>query len=163
MELVVVLALIGLMLIVSVPRFRQTVLTDSINSTARKIVGQVKTLRNRTIREQKTGFFHFDLVQQKFWVTTESENEELLAAAREDAYLLPSGVRITDVWSQSQGRITEGEVLVRFSRKGYVEPVIIHLESEDDKKLSLVLNPFLGTIKIYEKYIDMQREDSSST
>ncbi len=162
MELVVVLALIGLMLIVSIPRFRQTLLTDSLNSTARKIVGQVKTLKNRTIREQKTGFFHFDLMEQRYWVTTESDNETLLASARENAYQVPSSVRISDVWSQSHGKKSEGEVLVRFNKKGYVEPVIIHLES-DDKKMSLVLNPFLGTIKIYEKYIDMHRDDSNST
>ncbi len=48
---------------------------------------------------------------------------------------------------------TEGEALVRFFRKGYTEPTVIHLAKED-RIFTLVFNPFLPAMTVYEKYVD---------
>jgi hypothetical protein len=32
---------------------------------------------------------------------------------------------------------------------------VIHLGAEDGREFTLVLNPFLGTIKVYDKYVDI--------
>jgi general secretion pathway protein H len=69
---------------------------------------------------------------------------------------LPVDVEIEDVWSWSRGKLYD-EATIKFSRKGYIEQSIIHLQSEDGRQLSLELTPFLGSIKVHEGYVDFDR------
>jgi general secretion pathway protein H len=49
------------------------------------------------------------------------------------------------------------EATIRFSKKGYIEQSMIHLQSQDGRQLSLELTPFLGSIKIHDGYVDFDR------
>ena len=62
-----------------------------------------------------------------------------------------------DVWFKGKGKKVDGDISIRFSKKGYVEQTVIHLGAEDGREFSLVLSPFLGTIKIYDKYVDIYK------
>jgi hypothetical protein len=59
------------------------------------------------------------------------------------------------VWQKGRGKQIDGEVAIRFSKKGYVDYTAIHLGAEDGREFTIVLSPFLGTIKSYEKYVDI--------
>ena len=67
-ELTVVVFLIGVMLAVSIPRFRYSLITDNLKSTTRRIIGLVKGLRNEAIREQKMYLLHFDIGSNQLWI-----------------------------------------------------------------------------------------------
>lgn len=155
-ELAVVVVLIGLMLAVSIPRFRYSLLTDNLKSTTRRIVGIVKSIRNEAIREQNVYLLHFDIGSNRFWIDSDAMNEEECELAREKAFELPPDVRVIDVWSRDRGKKAGDKAVIRFSKKGYVEQTAIHLGAEDGREFTLVLNPFLGTIKIYNKYVDFE-------
>ncbi len=155
-ELAVVIVLIGLMLAVSIPRFRYSVLTDNLKSTTRRIVGVVKSIRNEAIREQNVFFLHFDIGSNRFWIDSDAMTEEERELAREKAFELPPDVRVIDVWSRDRGKKAVDKAVIRFSKKGYVEQTAIHLGAEDGREFTLVLSPFLGTIKIYNKYVDFE-------
>jgi prepilin-type N-terminal cleavage/methylation domain-containing protein len=136
-ELAVVVVLISLFLALSIPRFQYAMVTDDLKTTTRKIIGLVNGLRNEAIREQKSYVFQ--------------------ALAREGAFKFPQGVRILDIWRRGKGKKVDGEAAIRFSKKGYVEQTVIHLGSEDGREFTLELSPFLGTIKMYSKYVDIER------
>ena len=155
-ELAVVVVLIGLMLAVSIPRFRYSLLTDNLKSTTRRIVGIVKSIRNEAIREQNVYLLHFDIGSNRFWIDSDAMTEEECELAREKAFELPPDVRVIDVWSRDRGKKAVDKAVIRFSKKGYVEQTAIHLGAEDGREFTLVLNPFLGTIKIYNKYVDFE-------
>ena len=53
-ELTVVIFLLGMILVLTVPRFRYAMLTDELKANIRKMVGEIRELRNDAIREQKT-------------------------------------------------------------------------------------------------------------
>jgi prepilin-type N-terminal cleavage/methylation domain-containing protein len=155
-ELTVVVFLIGVMLAVSIPRFRYSLITDNLKSTTRRIVGLITGLRNEAIREQKTYLLHFDIVSNQLWVDFDDITKEEREMAQEKAFQLPLDVRIIDVWTKGKGKRINGEVNIRFSKKGYVEQTVIHLGAEDGREFSLLLNPFLTKIESYDRYIDVE-------
>jgi prepilin-type N-terminal cleavage/methylation domain-containing protein len=155
-ELVVVLVLLGLMFGITVPKFRKTFSSDSLNSTSLKLIGLVQDLRERAISGQVSYVLHFDIREKRIWALASTASEEEQEIAQERAYQLPVDVKIQDVWSWGSGKFYD-EGLIRFSRKGYIEQSMIHLQSEDGRELSLELSPFLGSIKIHEGYVDFDR------
>ena len=155
-ELVVVIVLIGLMFGITVPRFRQALLSDSLDATSLRLIGLVQDLRERAISGQVSYILHLDIREKRIWAVAGTASEEEQETARERAYELPGDVKIQDVWSWSSGKLfNEGRI--RFSRKGYIEQSMIHLQSEDGRELSLELTPFLGSVKIHEGYVDFDR------
>ena len=155
LELTVVIFLVSLMLGVSIPRVRSSLLTDSLRSTTRKIAGLLKGIRDEAVREHKTLIIHFDIEWNRVWVTSADMGEAEKMLAREKAFTLPSDVRIMDVWRRGKGKTVDGVATIQFSIKGYVEQSAIHLEAEDSRKFTLVLSPFLARIKSYNEYVEI--------
>jgi len=156
-ELTVVVFLIGVMLAVSIPRFRYSIITDNLKSSTRRIIGLLTSLRNEAIRDQKNYLLHFDIESNQLWIAFEGITKEEREMAQERALQLPEDVRIIDVWKKGKGKMVDGEVNIRFSKKGYVEQTVIHLGADDGREFTLLLNPFLAKIKSYDKYVDIYK------
>ncbi|NOQ65798.1 MAG: prepilin-type N-terminal cleavage/methylation domain-containing protein [Desulfobacterales bacterium] len=155
-ELIVVIVLLGLMFGITVPRFRQNLLSDSLDATSLRLIGFAQDLREKAISGQVSYMLHLDIREKRIWAFASTATEEEQEAARERAYELLADVKIQDVWSWSSGKVFD-EAIIRFSRKGYIEQSMIHLQSEDGREVSLELTPFLGSIKIHEGYVDFDR------
>jgi prepilin-type N-terminal cleavage/methylation domain-containing protein len=154
-ELTVVIALIGMMLAISIPRFRYSLITDNLKSVTRRMIGVVKEIRDDAVREQKAYHLYLDLESNKLWIEYPGMGEEEREARRERAFTFPDDIRIMDVWRQERGKQADGELSIRFTEKGYVEYTAIHLGAEDGRVFTLILSPFLGTIKSYDTYVDI--------
>ncbi|UCD87640.1 MAG: prepilin-type N-terminal cleavage/methylation domain-containing protein, partial [Desulfobacterales bacterium] len=149
-ELIVVISLIGLTLLLSVPRLRYATLTDDLRGTVRRMVGTVRTLRNEAIREQKFYALNFDLESNQFWIDSADITAEERTVAHEKAITLPKGVRILDVWRKGKGKETAGSIAILFTKQGYMEPSVIHLGAEDGRQFTLIFSPFLGKVKVVD-------------
>ena len=154
-ELTVVIFLIGLTLVLTVPRFRYSIVTDDLKATVRRMVGTIRGLKNEAIREHKTYRLHFDLESNRLWVESADMTEEEQAEAYKKAFQLPEGVRILDVWRRETGKKMAGQTAIHFTKQGYVERSIIHLAAADGREFTLVLSPFLGKVKVHEKYVEV--------
>ncbi len=152
-ELSVVVLLIGIMLLVAVPRVRDTLLNDDLKAATRQIVGASRELRNEAIREQVDYILRIDLDDPGFWTYSADTTSEKQNEIRGGAIRFPEGIRIADVRHSGEARKTEGEASVRFFHKGYTEPTVIHL-MKDDRTFTLVFNPFLQTVSVNEGYVD---------
>ena len=162
-ELSVVILLIGVTLLIAVPRVRDTLLNDDLKATTRQLVGAARELRNKAVREQLDYVLHLDLNQPGFWTYSADTTAEKRAEIRKDAIRFPEGIRIADVRHPEEVRKTEGEALIRFFREGYMEPTVVHLV-KDDRAFTLVFNPFLHAVSVYEKYVDfIFNEDDRAT
>ena len=153
-ELVVVVVLIGLVLTLTAPRLRNALLTDNLKAAARKIIGLSNNLRNEAIREQRDYLLHLELGVNRLWVSYGSMTDEERAVAREDGFNLPAHIHIDDVWIKGEGKMVEGAIRIRFTRRGYTQKSAIHLSSKDGRALTLVLSPFLGKVKVIDKYVE---------
>ncbi|MBW1732843.1 MAG: prepilin-type N-terminal cleavage/methylation domain-containing protein [Deltaproteobacteria bacterium] len=152
-ELIVVVLLIGLVLTLTAPRLRDSLLSDDLKSAARRLIGITNDLRNEAIREQSDYFLHLDLDRGRFWITHGSMSEDERALAAEKGSNLPPRVNIRDVWIRGKGKVTGGEARIGFTRRGYTQESVVHLNSQDGRDLTLILSPFMGRVKIVDKYV----------
>ena len=153
-ELTLVIFLIGLTLALTAPKFASSFLSDNLKRTVRRLVGDVRSLRNDAVREHKVYRLHLDLASNRVWWDSADMTDERLGEARDQALELPPGVRIMDVWRRNAGKETSGEATIHFSTKGYIEPSAIHLEADDGRRITLILRPFLGRVKVVDKYVE---------
>lgn len=152
-ELSVVVLLIGVMLAIAVPRVRDTLLNDDLKAVTRRLTSSALELRYESVRDQTDYILHIDLSNSAFWSYPADTTAEKRTELRKVAYRLPGGIRIVDVRHAEAAKKTEGEVLVHFFRRGYVEPTVVHLAKED-RSFTVVFNPFLQKMTVYEKYVD---------
>lgn len=155
-ELVVVIILLGLIFGLILPKFRTSVLRDSLNASSLRIIGLVENLREKAISDQLSYILHIEIREKKLWYFASTASEEEQEWARERAYYLPADIEIEDIWSWSSGKLYD-EATIFFSKKGYIEQSMIHLQSDDGRQLSLELTPFLGSINIHDGYVDIDR------
>jgi prepilin-type N-terminal cleavage/methylation domain-containing protein len=153
-ELSVVVLLIGMLLLIAVPRIRDTLLNDDLKAAARHLIAAARELRNESVREQTDYILHIDINQPSFWSYTSDTTTEKRAELRKKAVKFPEGIRILDVRQADEVKKTEGELLVRFFRKGFAMPTVVHL-GKDDRVITLVIHPFIQAVTLYEKYVDI--------
>lgn len=155
-ELTVVILIIGLTVLLTVPRFRYSLMTDDLKGTVRRMVGTIRSVKNEAVRERRAFMLHFDFETNSVWVEPTKATEEELAAAHANAVELPKDVRVMDVWSRGKGKTAVGQTAIRITEKGYLEPSVIHLGAEDGREFTLILSPFLGKVEVLDKYVDFQ-------
>lgn len=157
-ELVVVVTLIVMMIGLTMPQIRNTLLSDNLKRTALRMAGLAKNLRDKAVRERKTYGLHLEMLRQQYWIGFAAMTEEDQALAQENAEKLPSDVQILDVWFKEEGKVSEGEAVILFFEKGYVRPSIIHLGDDEGRRFTVVLSPFGGKVKVLEKYVDFEND-----
>jgi prepilin-type N-terminal cleavage/methylation domain-containing protein len=152
-ELSVVVLLIGVMLLIAVPRVWDTLLNDDLKAVTRRLINSARELRYESVREQTDYILHIDMEHPGFWSYPADTTAEKRAELRKGAFRLPEGIRILGVRQAHEARKTEGEAFIRFFRQGYASPVVVHL-AKDDRVFTVVFNPFIQAMTVYEKYVD---------
>ena len=155
LELIVVISLLGIMLVLSVPRFHETLFLDESKTNSRWIIGKIQALKEAAVRNQKNYTLHIDLDSERFWETDESMSPEAIENAALNAASLPSGLKITDIEYPMRGKINSGQADIIFYKNGYSDKVLIHLQ-EGESPVSYLVEPFLSDVSRYETYIGFE-------
>ena len=156
-ELALVIFLLGLMLFLAVPRVRDSLINDALAASVRRTIGVVRGLRADAVREQLDYVLHFDLNNNAFWTYSLDMTPEKRQERKESAFHFPEGLKIADISQPGLGKKTDGEATVKFYKQGHIQPTVIHLARED-RYATIVLAPFLSTLKVYEQYVDITPE-----
>jgi len=154
-ELMVVISLISIMLFFSMPRFQNTIMTDSKRSTARWIIGKVRILKERSARNQKLYILHVNMDTNRLWTSNGAMSEEDLQSAQQKGYEIPGDLKVQNVEYPEKGIISFGQADICFYSKGYSDKALIHIQ-DDDGKMSFLIEPFLPKVKMYEKYVGFE-------
>lgn len=158
-EVTVVVVLIGVVLLLAVPRVQDTVTNDRMRSAVRNLSGMARELKASAAREQVDHYLHLDLDKRLVWNTRDDMTAENRTLRRAQARSLPSGVTISDVAFAEEGKKSQGEVIIRFFSQGYVQPVAIHL-TDGERVMTLIFQPFLSTFEVQDKYVEAYRTPS---
>lgn len=160
LELIIVLLLIGLLLVVSVPTLRNSLIDDPLTATARRLIGYLDGVRDLAVREQQGYLVVVDLDENRIW-----HHPEQTAVADRDAappetgvFAPAAGVRLRDIWQRGTGAVSGGTPEVWISRQGYLERTAWHLEDGDGKVLSLLVVPFLPGVEVREGYYEPEED-----
>lgn len=153
-ELVVVMALIGIILFLAVPNVRDQFFQDGLKTAVRNLVGTARELRGNAVREQVDYILHMDLDNNLLWNIGADMTPEKQSEMKKRAVHLPAGVKFADIALFGKNKQTSGEATVKFFSKGYVQPAAIHL-TDGNRTMTLVLNPFVSAFKIQDGYVDV--------
>lgn len=153
-ELAVVVFLVGLMLFLAVPKIKTALYTENLKKANRMLIGTIRELKIAALQEQVDQVLVLDLNNQVFWSYAVDMTPEKLAERKRQAIPLPSGVKIADVSQVGAEKEMEGEIAIRFYRQGNSQPTVVHLQ-EGEQYETLVLSPFLATVKVHEGYVDI--------
>lgn len=150
-ELIVVIALMGLMLVFSLPRLHNNPFLDDTKKSSRWLINKVRTLKESAMRDQKRYTLHFDLDSGRVWETNEAMSPEDIEGTVMDSYALPDDLRIIDIEYPSKGKIYSGQAEITFYKAGYTNKALVHMQ-DDDTYLSFLIEPFLSNVQFFEKY-----------
>jgi prepilin-type N-terminal cleavage/methylation domain-containing protein len=150
-ELIVVIALLGIMIGFSVPRLHDMLYLDETRKASRWIIGKVHALREAAVQKQKTYVLHIDMDTNQIWDTEESMSEENRDEAALNAQALPGDVEIIDVEFPIAGKVSSGRADITFYKSGYSDKAMIHMQ-DDDEQMSFLIEPFLTKIRLFDKY-----------
>lgn len=149
-ELMLVIMVVSVILFLTVPTTRDFLITDSLKKTSRQIIGLDKQLRVDAVRDQIDYNLYLDIPNASLWVTTSDMTSIKIEEVQKNAKHLPKGVIISDIILDSSKKFSEGIVKIKYGKNNITSPAIIHIAYEE-KKMTMVLNPFLGITDIYNR------------
>ncbi|MGQ0794021.1 MAG: pilus assembly FimT family protein [Deltaproteobacteria bacterium] len=155
-ELSVAILLVGVFALVAAPKF-QDLAEVNIKSASRRLGGTIKYLYNEAVFKKKVYRLSFDIDRGEYWVETLEGNEFFSSAEPQlRRKKLPDGVRFKDVQTErSVGKsLLDEREYILFSPKGFVEPAVIHIETESGSNYTLVTKPYTGGTIVYDEYVE---------
>jgi len=156
LELILVVGLIGMMLLLAVPRFQASLGSDRNARDIGWIMANVQALKHRAVMDRKAYALNVNLDTDSVWLTHErmSETEQLEAARHR--HRLGGGLSIRDVEFASRGKISSGGAAILFYKDNTCDHVLIHLEDADLRPLTVRLEPFLPQAKLTAAYANFE-------
>jgi prepilin-type N-terminal cleavage/methylation domain-containing protein len=164
-ELTVVMALVSILFFFSIPRLQNEILTDPTQKTARWLLSNVRSLKERSYREKKDYTLYVDTDNNAFWMSERVVEEEGAEEKERDVsvgnsvmrdFKLPEGIRILNVEYPGTLEVPAGVAEIVFYAKGYSDMAFIHMEDEDNQRLSFLIEPFLTQVRFYEEYVGFE-------
>jgi general secretion pathway protein H len=150
-ELTLVIALLGLLLGLVVPRL-PAIGENRLDATARRIAGTVRHLYNEAALSGLEHRLAFDLDNNSIGGRLlEGDGELTTVSGSGRDHTLSSSVDIIDVSVPGRNKVTSGQIFSRIDPVGWIDETVIHLKS-DKRTLTLHLQPLTGGTDIYEGY-----------
>lgn len=154
LELLIVCLLISISLGLSIPSIRSSLITDDLASGSRKVISLIKSCRAKAMSDQKPYLIFYDSAERTLWYRQADQKEKQELTTR-SSITLPDTVQIHEI-KQATGSSDKDPAKdgIWVSRQGYVDQTAIYLSDNGNNNLSLLISPFLPTIKVVEGTID---------
>ena len=160
-ELGMVVLLLGVLLLVVSPKFGEITETQ-IKSAARRLSATIKYLYSEAAFKKRPYRLRFDLDRDEYWIELLEGNEFVETS---DPVLrrksLPVGVHFKDLVTPRNTEKIEkgGEDFILFSPRGFVEPAVIHLETEGGTNYTVATKPLTGGTIVTDGYVEFFKEE----
>ncbi len=159
-ELSVVIFILGLFLLVAVPRFKE-ITEINIKSASRKLSAVIRYLCSEAAFKKRIYRLTFDIDRNEYRVEVIEGNEFVVPRdpMLQKIWKLPKGVYFKDVITQrSLGKTLKGrDDFILFFPTGFVEPAVIHLETENGINYTIATKPYTGGTIVYDRYVEFAR------
>lgn len=150
-ELIVVISLVSILLFFSIPRLDISLFKDRNRELSAWIILTVRSLKKASFREQQTFVLSLDIDNNRMWVALADAVDETPTENKES---LPRGFRLLGLAYPDQDRIITGVAKIRFYPKGYSDAALIHVEDNNNNRITYQVEPFLAHVKIHEGYLE---------
>ncbi len=159
-ELVTVMAVMGIVLFFTLPRFDAFNPFGASVTPTGKLLLLIEQLKSQTLEAHQGTLLHMNTTTGRVWVTVlEAVAGEADALEKESAseplILFSEDSEIEDV--TMPGRTVHGgedgdDITIGFSRDGFSDPAFIHIR-ENDREFTVVIEPFLCRAQLLEGHV----------
>jgi prepilin-type N-terminal cleavage/methylation domain-containing protein len=147
LELIVVIVILGISLHFIMPSLKKP---NSVKSVARRVITMAGHLRCLAVRTQEQQILSFDPNGFKVSISGKTETDMLDDEERSNQGIpLPEDVILNASYPNGD---TQSSGEINFYPTGYANPVAIHLTKDEYDYLTLVVEPFLSKVRIYDEY-----------
>ena len=154
-ELIVVIALMGAVLSIAMPKFQAAFEVGNLDQAIRAVSANVQKIKKAATKSNKAMYMVIDLDRKRIRQGKPPDTDGLFPESEDDdegGYKIHENVTIMDVqWPDGETQ-TQGQAYIRFSPEGYIQYAAIHLE-DNDRQVTLFLETFLGQVRMQEGYI----------
>jgi len=155
-ELSLIILLIGVILVFVLPKL-DNIGDTKLRTTARQLAGKIQSLYDESVLKKKPYQIIFDISNRTYTFSQIRDEETSILSDSGQETSLSDKVYIKDIVMETEGKITEGKVAIRFYPDGYVEKNTIHL-SDGKKDYTLATAPLTGKVKISEGYVEVSEQ-----
>ena len=117
-ELLVVIALIGVVLALAVPTTREALTANDLKKASRQLIGLARQLRVEAVRDQVDYVLILNIPDASYFVATSDMTPEKRLEVEKRARKLPDGIVILDIVKQNNEKIADGKVHIKFGKIG---------------------------------------------
>ncbi|MBI4436824.1 MAG: GspH/FimT family pseudopilin [Candidatus Omnitrophica bacterium] len=144
-EIMMVIVILAIFVSLTTPRFRTTYLDLELSNHARRLAKLLNYAQERAVIEGKTYRLQVDLIEKRYWLTTESAVEEegkfeRLAGRYGRTTQLPFGISL---------EFEKEEIF--FYPDGSSDPFTLSLRNEEGKQLMLKDGKPFGYVRVEER------------
>ncbi len=158
----IVLFLLGLISGILSLRIEGSLSGGDLRLASRMIIGEINSLRGKAAATRQEQTLALNVDENSLYPLEGDSSEadisgwgrEVKTSSLQKGRRLPEGVDLEDVYSFSEGKIQEGEALMRFFANGCVDRTLIHLRNEEDDAYTLDVNPLTGHVRLYDRYVE---------
>lgn len=153
-ELVLVMLVIGIIAAITVPRASGLLDRQNMRRSINVVRGTARYLQARAALTKRTYRLTLDLEKQTMsacYLTEDTCKKENNRVLRD--YTFPNQVEILDVVGANGEKIQEGEAATHFHPSGIAEASLIHLSGADAERMTLIIEPLTGRLKVVEGYV----------
>lgn len=152
-ELAVVLAIVGMVLLLVFPRLPSSA-AENLKTSARTLASTLRYMQDRAATSRKNYILRMEPGTALFKILeTGADGSEKTAL---DPLLqknpLKNGITVADVVVPRLGKMTDGQLRLEVGMAGLRDFVTVHLLSTDGKYWTVMAFPASGKVKVYEGY-----------
>lgn len=158
LELIVVVALLGMVFAVTLPRFDRIFEVGPTDKVINHLTAKAAALRETAIATQKARYIGIDFSNKKIATMDQPLDPDNPELGDKAGFEIPESVEIVDMEFPDGRTQSSGVAQIRVSPKGYLQYVALHLEDEDQKRVTLFFEPFLGKVRVVEGHENMEQK-----
>lgn len=158
-ELTIVLFLLGFILLLTFPNFRDLLFSPNIKRGVLGLVGAIKYAQSQAATTKQFHRLIIDVKDNIFWVMREEEKGKFIRdpSPYGQPQTLPGGIIFLDVIHAERGRITQGQAHIGFSPTGWAEEGAVHLKRKEEEVFTIFINPLGGRVEINAGYLERRK------
>jgi Tfp pilus assembly protein FimT len=145
-ELLFVLLLLGFMLLLTFPNFRDFIGPRDMKRAVLSFIGALRYAQSQAAITKQKHRVNIDLKENAFWISMEGEKGQTT--------FLPQGIVFLDVFHPEGGKVREGTAHVDFSPTGWAEECTIHLKRGEQEVFTIFIHPLGGKVEMIAGYLE---------
>lgn len=150
-ELAVVVFVIGVVVMVTFPRFSGLISGRRLMGFCGKLAGTLDYVRARSVTDGCIYHFNFDKDKNKYWVTREGDEDKPMEGKLGKPQPFPENISLQRVELEKR----KGDFYrpaIRFYPRGNSDGAVIYLETVQGDKASVLVKPYTGRSEVFRGY-----------